>query len=102
MGDIYSPSNRMSGRYIPPALRGKVGRPVSPKRGVRFPSNATGEPSENVKYKAAPSRFRNANATRAEKYGAISRQLSRRTLRAKPVKPVLKKGKTMKIRRATV
>lgn len=92
----------MSGRYIPPALRGKVGRPVSPKRGVRFPSNATGEPSENVKYKAAPSRFRNANATRAEKYGAISRQLSRRTLRAKPVKPVLKKGKTMKIRRATV
>lgn len=102
MGDICSPSNRMSGKYVPPALRGKAGRPVSPKKGVRFPSNATGEPSENVKYKRAPSRFRNANLSRAEKYTTISRHLSRRTLRAKPVKSVLKRGKTAKIRRASV
>jgi hypothetical protein len=87
----------MSGKWVPPRLRGKTGRPVSPKRGVRFPSNATGEPSENVRSKAAPTSYRNRNLSRSEKYAGISRRLATRKLRSKPVKSVLKKGKTKRL-----
>ncbi len=91
----------MSGKWLPPHLRGKAGRPVSPKRGVRFPSNATGEPSENVRFKAAPTRFRNGNQTRSAKYAKISRSLATRKLRSKPLKSVLKRKATT-IRRRTI
>ena len=69
------------------------------KPGVRFPSNATGEESENVKYKAAPAHFRENEVPRSAKYRAMHHQLNRRTLRAKPVKGVLKRGKTAKLQR---
>jgi hypothetical protein len=97
MDDICLLNSRMSGKYVPPHLRGKTGRPVSPKRGVRFPSNATGEESANVRYKKAPTSFRNRNMSRSEKYVAISRRLATRRLRSKPVKSVLKKGKTKRL-----
>ncbi len=46
--------NRMSGEYVSPHLRGKKLVAVEVKPGVRFPSHATGEESENVRYKKAP------------------------------------------------
>jgi hypothetical protein len=87
----------MSGKYVPPHLRGKVAAaPVVRRRGVHFPSNATGEESMNVRSKKAPTRFRNANLARSEKYKAMSRSLATRKLRNKPVKSLLKRGKTAK------
>lgn len=90
-------NSRMSGKYVPPHLRGKASGPVGPSRGVRFPSNATGEESANVRYKKAPTTYRNRNMSRSEKYAAISRRLGTRKLRSKPVKSVLKKGKTKRL-----
>ncbi len=87
----------MSGKYIPPHLRGKVSTVVAPLRGVRFPSNATGEESADVRYKKAPTSYRNRNMSRSEKYTAISRKLATRKLRTKPIKSVLKKGKTKRL-----
>lgn len=87
----------MSGKYVPPQLRGKVAAAPAPKpRGVHFPSNATGEESMNVRSKKAPTHFRNANLSRSEKYKAMSRSLATRRVRNKPVKPLLKRGKTAK------
>jgi hypothetical protein len=83
--------------YVPPHLRGKKFTVEAKKTGVRWPSNATGEPSENVKSKAAPTRYRSGNQTRSQKYKKQSRNLARRTLRTKPVKTSLKKG-TRKLR----
>jgi hypothetical protein len=70
------------------------------KRGVRWPSNATGEPSANVKHhrytvKLSPRR----SPTRAEKAAAISRRLAKRKVRpnAKSTrKSLLKRGKTIR------
>ena len=93
----------MSGKYIPPALRKKMAAEAAaaaaeaPKKGVRWPSNAHGDPSFNVKYKKAPSKFHSKSPTRSQKYAAISRRLSTRKLRSKPVKGLVK-GKTAKIR----
>jgi hypothetical protein len=89
----------MSGKYVPPAMRGKRGPAVEVKPGVRFPSNATGEESENLHYKAAPKTFIEGEVPRSAKYAAASRRLARRTLRSKPVKGVLKRGKTAKLQR---
>lgn len=77
-------------------------RPVSPpKRGVKFPSNTTGNDSRNVRYKNAPSHYNNAeeNESRSTKYKKISRRLATRRVRNKPLKSVLKRGKTAKLRR---
>lgn len=87
----------MSGKYVPPHLRGKASVPVGPMKGVRFPSNATGNESANVKYKKAPSSFRNRNLSRSEKYASMSRRLSTRKIRSKPLKSVLKRGKTVRL-----
>ncbi len=83
--------------YVPPHLRGKKSTVEVKKTGVRWPSNATGEPSANVKSKAAPTQFRNKNQTRSQKYKKQSRNLAKRTLRTKTVKSSLKKG-TRRIR----
>lgn len=91
--------NRMSGKYVPPALRGKKYAPVEVKPGVRFPSNATGEEAADVRYKRAPTGYRENEVPRSVKYAAMSRRLGTRKLRAKPVKGVLKKGKTAKLQR---
>lgn len=85
----------MPGKYIPPQLRGKASTVITMKKGVHFPSNATGEESMNIRSKKAPTHFRNANQTRSEKYRNMSRRLSTRKLRSKPVKSSLK-GKTLK------
>ena len=90
-------TNRMSGKYVPPQRRGKPTTVVAVSRGVHFPSNATGEESENKTYKKAPTSYRNRNLTRSEKYAAMSRRLATRKLRTKPVKSVLKKGKTKRL-----
>ena len=93
----------MSGKYIPPALRKKMAAEAAAaeaapkKKGVRWPSNAHGDPSFNVKSKKAPTKFVNASPTRSQKYKAISRKLSTRKLRSKPVKGLVK-GKTAKLR----
>ena len=87
----------MSGKWLPPHLRGKASTVVVPSHGVRFPSNATGEESENKKYKKAPTSYRNRNMTRSEKYTAMSRRLATRKLRSKPVKSIVKKGKTKRL-----
>jgi hypothetical protein len=89
----------MSGKYIPPSMRKKMvaAEEAAKKKGVRWPSNAHGDPSYNVKYKKAPTKYRNASPTRSQKYKAISRKLSTRKLRNKPVKGLVK-GKTAKIR----
>jgi CCR4-NOT transcriptional regulation complex NOT5 subunit len=91
----------MSGKYIPPSLRKKMAaaaaEEATKKKGVRWPSNAHGDPSYNVKYKKAPTTFRNNSLTRTQKYKAISKKLSTRKLRNKPVKGLLK-GKTAKVR----
>lgn len=87
----------MSGKYVPPHLKGKAGRPVGPTKGVRFPSNATGEECANVSYKKAPTSYRNKNMSRSEKYKTISRRLATRKLRTKPVKSVLKQGKPKRL-----
>ena len=91
----------MSGKWVPPHLRGKAGKPVGPSKGVRFPSNATGEPSENVRFKAAPTQFRNGNQTRSAKYAKLSRRLATRKLRTKPLKSALKR-KAITYRRRTI
>lgn len=99
MASNFRVLNQMSGKYIPPALRKKMAAEAAApkKKGVRWPSNAHGDPSFNVKYKKAPTKFRNASLTRSQKYGAISRKLSTRKLRNKPLKTLLK-GKTAKVR----
>ena len=89
----------MSGKWVPPHLRGKASTSTFKQTGVRFPSNTTGNNSRNVSYKAAPTRFRNNNAAAAEesrstKYAKISRRLATRRIRNKAVKPALKKSKT--------
>lgn len=91
----------MSGKYIPPHLRGKKIAAVAVKPGVRFPSNTTGEEAANVRYKKAPTGYRadDEEVPRSAKYAAISKRLGTRKLRAKPVKGVLKKGKTAKLQR---
>lgn len=89
--------SRMPGKYIPPHLRGKASVSVAPTKGVRFPSNATGNESVNVKYKKAPTSYRNRTLSRSEKYAGVSRRLATRKLRSKPVKSVLKKGKTLRL-----
>jgi hypothetical protein len=91
--------NRMSGKYVPPHLRGKKLVAVEVKPGVRFPSNATGEESANVRYKKAPTVFHEGEIPRSVKYAAMSRRLGTRKLRAKPVKSALKRGKTAKLQR---
>jgi hypothetical protein len=88
--------------YVPPHLRKKmtVAAPAETrKRGVHWPSNAHGDPTANVRSKKAPTTFREGSQTRSQKYSAISKRLSSRKLRVKPVKSVLKKGKTMKVKR---
>lgn len=92
----------MSDKYVPPHLRGKVGATATKPRGVHFPSNATGEESMNLRYKKAPTVYRNGSQTRSEKYADLSRRLSTRKVRSKPLKSVLKKGKRMTQRRRTV
>ena len=91
--------NRMSGKYVPPHLRGKKMAAVEVKPGVRFPSNATGEESANVRYKKAPTVFHEGEVPRSAKYAAMSRKLGTRKIRSKPVKGVLKRGKTAKLQR---
>lgn len=76
--------------YVPPHLRGKKFTVETKKTGVRWPSNAHGDPSANVKSKKAPASYRNANQTRSQKYKKQSKELTRRTLRSKPVKSSLK------------
>jgi hypothetical protein len=77
--------------YVPPHLRKKMAAQAAVTvRGVRWPSNAHGDPAANVKSKAAPSTYRNGNQSRKSKYMKMSRALSRRTLRLKPLKAVLK------------
>lgn len=87
--------------YVPPHLRKKIDQPTAAvalsKKGVKFPSNATGDPNANVKFKKAPTKYRNNNLTRAQKYTAISKKLGTRKLRNKPVKTLLR-GKTAKVR----
>ena len=91
----------MSGKYIPPALRKKLAAAAQAeepkKKGIRFPSNAHGDIRFNVKYKKAPTKFRNTSPSRTEKYKELSKKLATRKLRNKPVKG-LRKGKTMKVR----
>ena len=88
---------RMSA-YVPPHLRKKMAaQAVFAVRGVRWPSNAHGDPAANVKSKAAPTTYRNGNQTRRSKYTKMSRALSRRTLRVKPLKAALKQ-KTRRLR----
>ena len=91
--------------YIPPHLRKKVVHVVPVKtKGVHWPSNVHGDPSANVKLRTI-SRSKNGLAnsmTRSAKYSALSRALSKRTLRAKPLLSVLKSKKTRKIRRHSV
>jgi hypothetical protein len=87
----------MPGKYVPPHLRGKVSVSVAPTKGVRFPSNATGNESANVRYKKAPTSYRNRNLSRSEKYASLSRSLATRKLRGKSVKSVLKRGKTHRL-----
>ena len=84
--------------YVPPHLRKKISQvAASVARGVRWPSNAHGDPAANVRSKAAPSAYRNGNQTRKSKYTKMSRALARRTLRTKPLKAVLKR-KTYRLR----
>jgi hypothetical protein len=87
----------MPGKYVPPHMRGKVSVSVAPTKGVRFPSNATGNESANLRYKKAPTSYRNQNLSRSEKYAGVSRRLSTRKLRSKPVKSILKRGKTVRL-----
>lgn len=89
----------MPGKYVPPHLRKKMAEPtaVVTKKGVRFPSNATGDPEANLKFKKAPTKYRNNSLTRSQKYTAISKKLGTRKLRNKPVKTLLR-GKTAKVR----
>ncbi len=94
-----SVKTRMSGKYVPPHLRGKKMAAVELKPGVRFPSNATGEESANVRYKKAPTVFHEGEVPRSAKYAAMSHRLGTRKLRAKAVKGVLKRGKTAKLQR---
>jgi hypothetical protein len=92
----------MSGKWVPPHLRGKVATSTFKQTGVRFPSNTTGNNSRNVSYKAAPTRFRGEEEeSRSTKYKRISRHLGTRKLRTKPLKSSLKKGKRT-VRRRTV
>jgi hypothetical protein len=78
--------------YVPPHLRGKKSTVALKKTGVRWPSNAHGDPSANVKSKKAPTSYRNTNQTRSQKYRKQSYQLSHRTLRTKALKSSLKSG----------
>jgi len=98
-GTKNSANCRMSGKYVPLHLRGKKLTAVEVKPGVRFPSNATGEESANLRYKKAPTSYRNNDVPPSVKYGAMSRKLGTRKLRAKPVKGALKRGKTAKLQR---
>lgn len=91
----------MSGKYVPPHLRGKKVAAVEVKPGVRFPSNTTGDNSRDVRYKRAPTGYR-ANeevVPRSAKYGEMSRKLGTRKVRTKPIKSALKRGKTAKLQR---
>jgi hypothetical protein len=94
-------TRRMSGKYVPPHLRGKKIAPVEVKQGVRFPSNATGDEKANLKYKRAPTGYRADEVVvpRSAKYGEMSGKLGTRKLRTKPVKGALKRGKTAKLQR---
>ena len=92
----------MSGKWVPPHLRGKASKSSFKTTGVRFPSNTTGNNSRNVSYKNAPTEFNNAeNARPSARYEKVSRRLATRKLRAKPLKSALKKGKTHRHRRHT-
>jgi len=71
---------------------------LPPPRGVHFPSDRTGEPSQNER-RHFFSQGRARELTRVEKAAAESRRLARRTVRAKPLKGALK-GKTQKKHRA--
>ena len=87
----------MSGKWVPPHLRGKTSTSSFKQTGVRFPSNTTGNNSRNVSYKAAPTRFREEEESRSTKYKRISKRLATRKLRNKPLKSALKKGKTKRL-----
>jgi hypothetical protein len=89
----------MSGKYVPPHLRGKKIAPVEVKSGVRFPSNATGNEAANLRFKKAPTSYRNDEIPRSVKYATMSKKLGTRKLRTKPVKSALKRGKTAKLQR---
>lgn len=84
--------------YIPPHLRKKM-EPLKSnaktlKKGIRWPSNAHGDPTADVKYKKAPINYVDKKASsRSNKYKAISKHLSTRKLRVKPIVTLLK-GKT--------
>lgn len=83
--------------YVPPGRRGQKSTVEVKQTGVRWPSNAHGDESANVKKKNAPKQYRNGSQTRSQKYRKQSRNLAKRTLRSKPVKSSLKKS-TRKIR----
>lgn len=99
VGSNFFQGKKRMPAYVPPHLRKKIAQPtaVVNKKGVKFPSNATGDPNANVKFKKAPTKYRNNNLTRAQKYTAISKKLGTRKLRNKPVKTLLR-GKTAKVR----
>jgi hypothetical protein len=88
----------MSGKWVPPHKRGKSETATFKQTGVRFPSNTTGNNTRNVSYKEAPTTYRNTNEeeSRSTKYKKISKRLATRKIRNKPVKPLLKRGKTAK------
>jgi hypothetical protein len=91
----------MSGKWVPPHLRGKTSSSSFKQTGVRFPSNTTGNNSRNVSYKRAPTTFRESEEeSRSTKYKRISKRLGTRKLRTKPLKPALKKRKTIRRRTA--
>ena len=73
----------MPGKYVPPHLR-RAGLLVAPaqekKRGVKWPSNATGDPAANVKHHRYTVKAKRT-PTRAEKAKEQSRRLARRVLR---------------------
>ena len=73
----------MPGKYVPPHLR-RAGLLVAPpeqkKRGVKWPSNVTGDPTLNVKHHRYTIKTKRT-PTRAEKAKEQSRRLARRVLR---------------------
>ena len=89
----------MSGKYIPLHLRGKKLTAVEVKPGIRFPSDKTGDESADLRYKKAPTGYRNNAIPRSAKYAETTRKLGTRKIRVKPIKGVLKRGKTAKLQR---
>ena len=73
----------MPGKYIPPHLR-RAGLLVAPaqekKRGVKWPSNATGDPAANVTHHRYTVKAKRT-PTRAEKAREQSRRLAKRVPR---------------------